>query len=74
MQNKLKPCPFCGSEINVELEAYPEWHYNSKITYGCYLVHECDNASLHLYVKGCETAEKAVETLVSRWNSRKGGE
>jgi len=65
MEN-MKPCPFCGCDMSVEHEAYPNgdekivpygWHRE-----GCIL----DSATFHTYPEDGWTIEKIVE----EWNKR----
>lgn len=71
--NELKPCPFCGNEVNVE--KIPLWYGNGRGYSGCYEFKiKCDNC-------GCtvdqpkndsiyRSEEKARENAIKAWNRR----
>ena len=70
--NKLKPCPFCGNEV--ELEKIPLWH-GSHGYHGCYeyeikcskcgcTVDQPKNDSIY------RSEEEAKENAIKAWNKR----
>lgn len=71
---KLKPCPFCGSKV--ELEKRPLWR-DSHGYFGCYeFVIECKNPEClcRIYLNKNDTIyreeEKAKENAIRAWNKR----
>ena len=71
--SELKPCPFCGNEVNVE--KIPLWYGNGHGYSGCYEFKiKCENC-------GCtvdqpkndsiyRSEEKARENAIEAWNRR----
>jgi len=67
---ELKPCPFCGS--NVELVSYPIRGYNGCVEYSI----SCGKCGCRLnYNKGdtiYRTDKEAKEYVITKWNTRSG--
>jgi len=65
--NKIKPCPFCGSD---EVDIHPLYRPNGPRDtrhYGDELLHKCIDGEFEIVIS-CETA---VECF-NRWNQRTG--
>ena len=72
--NKLKKCPFCGSEV--EIKKIPLWH-GSHGYYDCYEYKiKCDNCGCSLDTPKNDTIyrddEVAKENVIKIWNKRCG--
>ena len=72
-ESKLKPCPFCGSEV--ELEKIPLWYGNGRGYKDCYefkirckkcgcRVDQPENDSIY------RSEEKAKKNAIEAWNRR----
>lgn len=72
MSIKLKPCPFCGTKV--EMMKIPLWH-DSHGYHGCYEFKiRCENCGCTLNYSQNDTIyrseEKAMENVVNAWNRR----
>lgn len=69
---KIKNCPFCGSEV--ELEKVPLWN-GSHGYYGCYeYVISCDNCGCSKHLGNNNTVyysdKEAKQNAIDNWNMR----
>lgn len=78
MKEKLKPCPFCGSKVKLELWEASQWASGLESWYIC-----CPKArtnellcvgslSVHVLIGGVFnlTKEQAREKILQLWNTR----
>ena len=65
MTQEIKPCPFCGDNVDVELHSgrIASGHYSAEI--------RCYNCEIDLYAYG-NTEEQAELNTIEKWNTRKG--
>lgn len=73
--NNLKPCPFCGSEV--ELEKNPLWYGNGRGYKDCYeFVIRCKKCGCRVDQPKNDSVyrseEKAKENAIEAWNRRMG--
>ena len=71
--NELKPCPFCGNEVNIE--KIPLWYGNGRGYSGCYEFKiKCDNCGCTVHQPKTDSVyrseEKARENAIKAWNRR----
>ena len=63
--NKLKPCPFCGSEARL----FPHSHIENLVdNVGLWAV-ICQNAKCNARILFCQTQEEAIQQW-NQWNRR----
>ena len=73
--NDLKPCPFCGSKV--ELEKNPLWYGNGRGYKNCYeFVIRCKKCGCRVDQPKNDSVyrseEKAKKNAIEAWNRRKG--
>ena len=70
---ELKPCPFCGADAYYDALIEPHTHHFATLmpdVEGYTQFIACTKCPCGIYGKECSTAEEAIESAVSRWNTR----
>lgn len=72
MNKELKPCPFCGAEV--ELETMPLWHGGHGYQ-GCYeFIIKCKNCGAQPNYPQNDTVyrseNEAIKNVIKAWNRR----
>lgn len=64
----LKPCPFCGNEVKIEIQY--DFYEPEKLMRAAICCKCTDECLISMYTKNYSTKEEAIAKATKEWNTR----